>query len=104
VGLTGALLFTGGHFAQLLEGPEEALRALVSRIECDDRHDRMSMLLDRPSPSRHFASWSMALVEAPGADDLIEQLLAHPSVSPERAERLIQLMFDRLPDTSSADR
>lgn len=101
-GLTGALLFTGGHFAQVLEGPEATVKGLMGRIGRDRRHDRVRVLLERSRPHRRFGPWRMALLEARGADDLIDQLLTHPHVSDRRAERLLELLFQRLEPASSA--
>ncbi len=92
-GVTGVLLFTGGHFAQLLEGSAEALAAAMAAIEADPRHEAVTRLIDREISQRRFAGWTMAFVEAAGADDLIQQLLATPEISSERAERLLSLMF-----------
>ena len=91
--VTGALLFTGGHFAQLLEGPAQALADTMAAIGADPRHDRMLRLIEGAIPQRRFGTWSMAFTEAPGADDLVEQLLAGPLPAPERCERVLQLMF-----------
>ena len=42
--ITGALLFDGERFCQLLEGGELAVRALMSRIEVDVRHTDVRVL------------------------------------------------------------
>lgn len=95
--VTGALLFTGGYFAQVLEGAEDALADTVSAIQADTRHADMRCLLAGEIASRRFAGWSMAFMEAPGADELIQQLLAQTgSIEAERAQRLLRLMFDPL--------
>lgn len=46
LGVTGALLFDGECFAQLVEGEHDVVRALVQRIEADPRHVDMVVLLD----------------------------------------------------------
>lgn len=43
-GVTGALLFDGERFCQLLEGSESEVRALMNRIEADVRHARVRLL------------------------------------------------------------
>lgn len=59
-GLTGALLFTQTHFAQVLEGDATAIAALMHRIGSDPRHADL-MVVDRgPIAARRFADWSMA--------------------------------------------
>lgn len=92
-GLTGALVYSGGHFAQVLEGPAEAVDETMSRIEADDRHDRVRRLLDQPLPERRFGRWTMALVDAPGADDVLQDVLAQAEVGHERALRLLDRLF-----------
>jgi len=92
-GVTGLLLFSGGHFAQLLEGPAPALQSTMAAIEADPRHHLVTRLLEAPLAERRFKDWSMAFFEAAGADDLIQQLLAGPTVSPERGQRLVQGML-----------
>lgn len=91
--VTGSLLFTGGHFAQVLEGPAPALADTLSAITADRRHEALKILLDEALPARRFGAWSMAYAEAPGADDLIAELIASGNVTAERAERLLGLMF-----------
>lgn len=95
--ITGVLLFTGGCFAQLIEGPAPALQALMARIEADPRHGQVRRLLDRDVDERHFAGWHMELFETPGADDLVDELLQTATVSPQRAQRLLELMLAELP-------
>lgn len=94
--ITGVLLFTGGCFAQLIEGPAPALQALMARIEADRRHNQVRRLLDRDVDARHFADWHMELFETPGADDLVDDLLQTATVSPQRAQRLLELMLAEL--------
>lgn len=94
LGLSGALLYSGGHFAQWLEGPPQALAATVERIRRDRRHEAFSELWSGPAPARRFADWSMAFVGQPGADDLIAQLQAAPApLSAERVQRLLGLLL-----------
>lgn len=99
--VTGALLFTGGHFAQLLEGPAQALADTMAAINADPRHDTVARLIKGAIPQRRFEAWSMAFAEAPGADDLIEQLLTERPLAPARCERVLQLMFAPLLRPSS---
>lgn len=93
-GITGALLFTGGHFAQLLEGPPPALAVTMHAIQADPRHETVTVLVEHELKQRRFDDWNMAFIEAPGVDDLIAQLLAAPDIPAARADRLLKLMFD----------
>ncbi len=44
-GISGALLFDGERFCQMLEGAETEIRALMARIELDPRHCRVMVLI-----------------------------------------------------------
>ena len=59
-GITGALLYSGGYFCQLLEGPAAGLESLFETILSDDRHDRVEVLFFDPAPDRYFGAWAMA--------------------------------------------
>jgi hypothetical protein len=61
-GLTGALMFNQSCFAQVLEGPVEALEATYRRIVKDPRHSDIELLAQGTVPCRTFPLWSMAYV------------------------------------------
>ncbi len=48
-GLTGALLFDGERFCQLIEGPEAGVRTLANNIANDPRHTDLRTLYNGPS-------------------------------------------------------
>jgi hypothetical protein len=62
-GITGLLTFHAGRFAQVLEGPESEVRALLGRIIADPRHHSVNVIADGPIPARRYAEWSMAYRE-----------------------------------------
>ena len=64
VGVTGALLFNSGCFAQVLEGPQDAVEETFERIQRDDRHGDVSLMSCGPITARCFANWSMSFVGA----------------------------------------
>lgn len=66
--LTGALLFADGCFAQVLEGPREALEETFEAIECDPRHSDVTILHFHPVEQRSFPGWSMAFA---GEDEAV---------------------------------
>ncbi len=68
VGVTGALMFNAGCFAQVLEGPGAAVEATFERIQQDERHGDVSLLAFEPVAARLFTDWSMAYVGASQAD------------------------------------
>ena len=62
VGVTGALLFNGGSFAQVLEGSRAAVEATFERIQRDPRHSDVAVLQCEPVAARGFPNWSMGFV------------------------------------------
>ena len=65
-GVTGALLFNGEWFAQVLEGPLAKVEATFERIQRDPRHADVTVLESGVASCRVFADWSMAYA---GADE-----------------------------------
>jgi len=61
-GITGALLFNGGCFAQVLEGPLKKVEAAFERIQQDERHGEVSLLALDPIEARAFPNWAMGYV------------------------------------------
>lgn len=61
-GVTGALMFNGGAFAQVLEGPRQDVERTFERIQRDERHGDVTVLECGPTEARGFADWSMAYV------------------------------------------
>lgn len=66
--ITGVLFFENNHFFQIIEGKEDNLRNLYDRIERDNRHCRITKLLDQPVSKRTFEEWSLETfyVDNPG--------------------------------------
>ncbi len=60
LGLTGALLFTGEHFAQVLEGPAGTVDRVMAEIARDPRHREVIVVARDRIAARRFGSWSMA--------------------------------------------
>ena len=60
LGVTGALVFTQRHWAQNLEGPEEAVEALMDSIRRDSRHADVDEVYRETIPDRRFPTWAMA--------------------------------------------
>lgn len=58
--LTGALIFTGSNFAQILEGPAEAVETMMAAIESDPRHADVLVAERLAVTDRLFDQWSMA--------------------------------------------
>lgn len=58
-GLTGMLLYKGGNFMQVLEGPEPVVKQAFERISTDPRHHRILVLYKGEAKDRQFSDWSM---------------------------------------------
>jgi hypothetical protein len=58
--VTGGLVFTERNFAQYLEGPEEAVDALMESIGRDARHRELEVIFRRPLRERLFPTWALA--------------------------------------------
>jgi hypothetical protein len=53
-------MFAGGHFAQLLEGPPDAINQLMISIQKDVRHTNLIIVREGENVARVFESWYMA--------------------------------------------
>ncbi|MEO5938349.1 MAG: BLUF domain-containing protein [Sphingomonas sp.] len=60
MGITGALVCTDHHFAQLLEGSPAAIEDVMQRIERDNRHTDITVLRVSAITRRQLPHWSMA--------------------------------------------
>jgi hypothetical protein len=63
LGITGILLYKDGNFMQALEGDEETVRALSSKIAQDPRHRGFIQLYSRSIKERSFADWAMGFYD-----------------------------------------
>jgi hypothetical protein len=59
LGLTGALLYHGGRFIQMLEGPEDQVRARFDVIAADPRHRSVQVVKETVITERQFPEWTM---------------------------------------------
>jgi hypothetical protein len=98
-GISGALLFNGAAFAQLLEGPLEAVEEVFEQIQCDTRHSDVVMLRNAESAKRVFSDWSMAYADpaavhtVSSADLDLDEAFSHPTVSGQRIVSLLQQLI-----------
>ena len=61
--VTGALLYSSGYFAQVLEGPKASIEMVFESIQRDHRHKDVTVLECSGIPLRDFPEWSMARVQ-----------------------------------------
>jgi hypothetical protein len=74
--ITGMLLYGGGSFLQVLEGPEAAVRERFARIAADRAHKNVDVLLENVVEARLFGEWSMGFPSAGRIDPEV-----HPGVN-----------------------
>lgn len=94
LGVTGALLFTGTRFLQVIEGPQASIAALQASIRSDSRHENVATLKEGAVTERQFEGWLLAYA---GASQFVarrlEQALQHAELdSPHAAASLIHLL------------
>jgi hypothetical protein len=95
--ITGALVSTPVHYAQILEGPRGAVGDLMRRIETDPRHRDISFLARETLPQRSFPRWSLAHVgSSRELESAIERMANRASQGPSPGEvwSLWNLMSD----------
>jgi hypothetical protein len=80
-GITGALLYSDGSFAQVLEGPLDVVQRAFERIQRDQRHGSVVVLEARPTEARMFGMWDMALA-SPADPDQVRATLGHALSEP----------------------
>jgi lipase chaperone LimK len=61
LGVTGALLYSGGYYCQIIEGDRDVLENLFETIQMDRRHNEITVLHFEPIELRSFSEWAMAL-------------------------------------------
>lgn len=100
-GVTGALLYNAGSFAQVLEGTLEDVAAVFERIQRDDRHTEVTVIQSGPISKRHFPDWAMAFAGnssyegTPVATAAFEAVFAHAAGS---GEQMLTMMHDLMVD------
>jgi hypothetical protein len=86
--VTGAMMLSNKHFAQVLEGPPDAVEDIFERIQMDERHTAVSLLEVADVQARAFDAWTMGFVQDP---DCFQA--ADPQVAPLLITRLRQALM-----------
>lgn len=95
--VTGALLFTGTHFAQILEGPRESVDQLMSSLHRDVRHANIKIVDRQRITERKFGDWQMVYQ---GPSQFVSRHVARLLDSTSQSEqqrmvaRLIELAYE----------
>jgi hypothetical protein len=94
--ISGALLFNGAAFAQVLEGPLAAVEDIFEHIQCDPRHSDVVVLRNGESPARVFSDWSMAYADPAAVENVatskidLDEAFLNPSASGPRIVSLLE--------------
>lgn len=99
LGITGLLVFGGGVFAQILEGPDHAVLQKYVEIATDRRHRNCRVVYITTAGERIFKDVSMAALEAlPMELEHIAELDAHrkDAVPPNAFTDLMGVFFSRM--------
>ncbi|MFM2153606.1 MAG: hypothetical protein RL199_2041 [Pseudomonadota bacterium] len=59
LGITGVLVYDAGVFIQVLEGPNDAVTHMMTRILSDERADNVAILFYRLADQRELGNWSL---------------------------------------------
>lgn len=92
--VTGALLFNGLAFAQVLEGPRSAVEAIYAAICSDNRNSHNVLLETGAIAKREFPRWSMAY-SGPDADGRLYADLGLDDIDADTsavAKRVLELL------------
>ncbi|QGN55787.1 BLUF domain-containing protein [Novosphingobium sp. Gsoil 351] len=93
--VTGALFYTGLHFAQFLEGPRRSVESLMASISKDTRHHHVTVVAHKQVPRRRFPEWAMAYAGSnPFLDRQMKALLSPLTAEPERCRLMSELGED----------
>jgi len=94
-GITGALLFNGGVFAQVLEGDRSAIEATFEKIQRDRRHGDVQVLAFEEIQARTFPLWSMGYVGRSAGDRALFSCIGEETGFDERrleGERVLEII------------
>ncbi|AVT83137.1 BLUF domain-containing protein [Rhodopseudomonas palustris] len=107
LGLTGALIFNCGFFAQVLEGPRETVERIFEVIRHDPRHSKIQVMSAAEVEDREFPNWTMAYIgRSPSWEKALGWIKDDTHFAPdERCDRLFQIVMEMAYDSElSPDR
>jgi hypothetical protein len=108
-GITGALIFIEGRWAQILEGDRAAITDLYGRITRDPRHERVTLDYVIQTPARLFPDWLMGRITDDDKADIPLARIVAATVAADSDTRIRQLRSlaqaarEPLRDTSITD-
>ena len=106
-GVTGALMFNSGCFAQILEGDQADVEATFERIQCDYRHSDVVILSYSSIDSRSFNDWSMAYIgQCSESNEAFEHIRSESNFDSSRlnGDHVFEMMKSHLAKAESNNR
>ncbi|MEY4751648.1 MAG: hypothetical protein RIQ60_3862 [Pseudomonadota bacterium] len=103
LGVTGMLLLDDENFFQVLEGPQEAVDAVLASISRDARHQGLTIIIREPVAQRAFSDWTLGCTRldtsqsglTPGLNDALGDCgPGLTGVTDGRARKLLQAFRD----------
>lgn len=96
IGVSGALIFTGSRFAQVLEGEQDVVQQLFEQLCRDSRHTDVVKLAECPVEARRFGGWSLAYA---GPSAYVGRMISKPLAqtlrgSTANVHELVRLMAE----------
>lgn len=103
--ISGVLIHKQGFFFQIIEGEQEVVNELLTRLLNDPRHSEIKIILDSSADNRLFSNWAMGCAdfEDPGLSLIpgIRNDLTDPKVIEDLITRLPEIatfLHDKLTD------
>lgn len=90
--ITGAMLDTGEHFAQLVEGPRAGLVDLRNKLEIDPRHCALVRFEWGPVSHRRFGDWALTYSGSASFFARYLRRMHEDALCERNADRLITMM------------
>lgn len=98
--LTGALAAHRDRYIQVVEGPAQALDALLRRLENDPRHRDLTLLDRKPVTERLFSRWTMAHARiTPVHGEALDSLVDNDELTPAQ---VIGVLLDAVEKVEAA--
>jgi hypothetical protein len=95
--VTGALIFSGDSFAQIIEGPAHAIAELRAGITRDGRHGELVTVAEGEAKTRDFAHWSLAYSgTALFVEREVERIRAATRAEPHQSQRDLRRLLAEL--------
>lgn len=90
--ITGALLFDGDRFVQLIQGPKARVGPLTDQLRRDGRHAAFQLLLDGPASARLLGRWTSGYVDM----EEVDRFVLAAAEAPGNAEALLRAFGELL--------